>query len=52
MYLPLYTFFIDYNGDVLICSHDWGKDKITGNLNKNNIYEIWTGKNLAARKNF
>ena len=24
-YYPSYTFFIDYNGDVLMCSHDWGK---------------------------
>lgn len=48
---PAYTFFIDYNGDVLTCSHDWGKDMIMGNLNKNNIYEIWTGKKFSfARK--
>jgi len=57
---PAYTFFIDYNGDVLTCSHDWGKDMIMGNLNDNNIYEIWTGKKfnfareklLAANRNF
>ena len=24
-YYPSYNFFIDYNGDVLMCSHDWGK---------------------------
>ena len=28
-------FFVDYNGDVLMCSHDWSKEKILGNLNKN-----------------
>ena len=27
-------FFVDYNGDVLMCSHDWSKEKILGNLNK------------------
>lgn len=48
---PAYTFFIDYNGDVLTCSHDWGKDMIMGNLNKNSIFEIWTGKKYSfARK--
>ncbi|MDC1014822.1 SPASM domain-containing protein [Candidatus Pelagibacter sp.] len=48
---PAYTFFIDYNGDVLTCSHDWGKEMIMGNLNKNNIFEIWTGKKFSfARK--
>ena len=57
---PAYTFFIDYNGDVLTCSHDWGKDMIMGNLNNNSIFEIWTGKKfsfarqnlLNARRNF
>ena len=24
-YYPSYKFFLDYNGDVLMCSHDWGK---------------------------
>ena len=24
-YYPSYTFFLDYNGDVLMCPHDWGK---------------------------
>ena len=31
-YYPSYTFFMDYNGDVLMCSHDWGKKNILGNL--------------------
>ena len=49
---PAYTFFIDYNGDVLTCSHDWGKDLTMGNLNKQSIFEIWTGKKFTlARKN-
>ena len=24
-FYPSYKFFLDYNGDVLMCSHDWGK---------------------------
>lgn len=49
---PSYTFFMDYNGDVLMCSHDWGKKNILGNLNKNSFYEIWTSKKseLARKK--
>ena len=31
-YYPSYTFFLDYNGDVLMCSHDWAKKNILGNL--------------------
>ena len=30
-YYPSYTFFLDYNGDVLMCPHDWGKKRILGN---------------------
>ena len=25
---PAYTFFIDYNGDVQMCSHDWAKNML------------------------
>jgi radical SAM protein with 4Fe4S-binding SPASM domain len=41
---PSYNFFIDYNGDVQMCSHDWGKKMIMGNINLNSIREIWTSK--------
>ena len=45
-------FFIDYNGDVLMCSHDWSKEKILGNLNENNFFEIWNSdKSKFVRKN-
>ena len=29
-YYPSYDFFLDYNGDVLMCSHDWAKKNILG----------------------
>ena len=48
---PSYTFFLDYNGDVLMCSHDWGKKNILGNLKKQNFIDIWTSeKSNKARK--
>ena len=28
-YIPSYTFFLDYQGDVLMCPHDWGKKNYT-----------------------
>ena len=43
-YYPSYTFFMDYNGDVLMCAHDWGKKRILGNLNKKSFLEIWTSQ--------
>tara|TARA_Y100000590_G_scaffold470736_1_gene669019 strand:- start:14493 stop:15404 length:912 start_codon:yes stop_codon:yes gene_type:complete len=51
-YYPSYTFFMDYNGDVLMCAHDWGKKRILGNLNKNSFKEIWTSQlaNISRKK--
>lgn len=43
-YYPSYTFFMDYNGDVLMCPHDWGKKIILGNMNDKSFFEIWTSK--------
>ena len=48
---PAYTFFIDYNGDVQMCSHDWGKKYIIGNIKNEKIMNIWKNeKYLFARK--
>ena len=51
-YYPSYTFFMDYNGDVLMCPHDWGKKKILGNLKEKNFLEIWNSKlsNICRNK--
>jgi len=51
-YYPSYTLFIDYNGDVLMCSHDWGKKNILGNLKKDKIMDVWVSDNaMKSRKN-
>lgn len=51
-FYPSYTLFIDYNGDVLMCSHDWGKKNILGNLNKEKIMDVWLSDNaMTSRKN-
>jgi len=43
-YIPSYTFFLDYQGDVLMCPHDWGKKIILGNLKKEKMIDIWFSK--------
>ena len=49
---PSYMFFVDYNGDVLMCSHDWGKKNILGNLKKDKIMDVWVSDNaMKSRKN-
>ena len=50
-YIPSYTFFLDYQGDVLMCPHDWGKKIILGNLNKEKLLDIWFNKkSMKIRK--
>ncbi len=50
-YIPAYTFFLDYQGDVLMCPHDWGKKMILGNLNNETLKNIWLSKQATfARK--
>ena len=48
---PSYMFFIDYNGDVLMCSHDWSKEKILGNLNEKIFFKfgILINQNLSEK---
>ena len=50
-YIPSYTFFLDYQGDVLMCPHDWGKKMILGNLNNERLIDIWfSKKSMKIRK--
>ena len=41
---PMYTLFLDYNGDCLICPDDWKKKKVVGNLTNEKIIDVWTKK--------
>ena len=50
-FIPSYTFFLDYQGDVLMCPHDWGKKIILINLNKEKLLDIWFNKkSMKIRK--
>jgi len=49
-YYPFYQVAIDYNGDVLLCPHDWGKKLIAGNAFIDNIWKIWTGQRFEAAR--
>lgn len=42
---------MDYNGDVIICNHDWGKKMIIGNMLEKSFKEIWLDEKWSkARK--
>lgn len=45
-YYPYYMLKIDFNGDVDVCSHDWQKKFIIGNIKNESIWNIWISKKL------
>ena len=38
---PFYKMFVDWNGDVLFCSNDWGRERIVGNIIKQSVRDVW-----------
>ena len=47
-FIPFYKLFIDWNGDILVCSDDWGRKSHLGNVMKESIKDIWTGESFAS----
>ena len=46
-FYPFYKMFIDWNGDVLFCSNDWGKERVVGNIIQQPIGEVWFSKEMT-----
>ncbi len=45
-YYPFYMILVDYNGDVLLCPHDWSKTLKFGNLKNEKLFDVWQNKAL------
>ena len=45
-YYPFYKMFVDWNGDVLFCANDWGRERVVGNLLQQSILEIWMSSEM------
>ena len=41
-YLPLNRMFIDWDGSVNLCCHDWSEKAVYGNIHKENIQDIYS----------
>jgi|10_taG_2_1085330.scaffolds.fasta_scaffold00094_35 radical SAM protein with 4Fe4S-binding SPASM domain len=51
-YLPFYKMVIDWNGDMLLCGQDWGREsKLGNNVNIHDIRELWLGKGITKFRN-
>jgi len=44
---PFYKMFVDWNGDVLFCSNDWGREHVVGNLLQQSLHDVWFSKPMA-----
>ena len=38
---PFYKMLVDWNGDVLFCSNDWGREIVVGNVMTSSVRELW-----------
>ncbi|MBM80780.1 MAG: hypothetical protein CMJ78_09320 [Planctomycetaceae bacterium] len=38
---PFYKMLVDWDGRVLFCSNDWGRDIVVGSVTESHIKEIW-----------
>jgi len=45
---PFYKMFVDWNGDVLFCSNDWGREHVVGNLMQQSLEQAWLSKPWRA----
>lgn len=48
---PFYTIFVDYDGAVLLCPHDWGKKFQAGNLRLDDLLDVWFGDRFEFARN-
>jgi radical SAM protein with 4Fe4S-binding SPASM domain len=45
-HLPFYQMNILFNGDVIICCHDWNRATIVGNARTSHLREIWNSEKM------
>jgi radical SAM protein with 4Fe4S-binding SPASM domain len=57
-HVPFYEMSVLFNGDVLICSEDWSRTTVVGNVTTQSLKEIWNSekmneiRRLLLRKKF
>ena len=45
-HLPFYKICILYNGDVIICCHDWERATVVGNVASSSLREVWNSARM------
>ncbi len=49
-YYPFSRLLIDWNGDVPLCSNDWGRKRIVGNVGFESIHDIWMAEAMREAR--
>jgi len=50
-FLPFYKMFVNWNGDVGLCSNDWNVSQVFGNVNRDWIHDIWESDYFNSYRN-
>lgn len=50
-FLPFYKMFINWDGNVGLCSNDWNVSKVMGNVNREPIHKIWESSYMNSYRN-
>ena len=45
-YYTHYSMMIDWNGDVYLCTQDWQRKVVSGNIYKQHILDVWNSEIL------
>jgi radical SAM protein with 4Fe4S-binding SPASM domain len=46
-YYPFYRLMLDWNGDMLFCSNDWGREIVVGNIHQRHVKELWLSAQMT-----
>ncbi len=46
-HVPFYKCVVDWNGGILICDQDWGRQGIMGSLHESSLSDIWFGAEMT-----
>jgi radical SAM protein with 4Fe4S-binding SPASM domain len=44
--LPFYQMNVLFNGDVIVCCHDWNRTTVVGNLKTSSLREVWNSERM------
>ena len=44
--LPFYQMNVLFNGDVIVCCHDWNRTTVIGNLKTSSLREVWNSDTM------